>query len=298
MIDLVILTDKDNITQFSNSNQPIPGFIEDALLREALEKLGLKVERLAWDDPHFDWSTTKSVIFRSTWDYFYRYPEFSKWLNTVAKKTRLLNSKDIIRWNINKRYLLDLKTHGINIAETFVIARGSQKTLVDLHQELRWSETVLKPCVSGTARHTYKLNAGNLNAHEAIYKDLIENEDMMLQPFQYSIVDKGEVSLMFFGEHFSHAVLKTAKKDEFRVQSNFGGSVKLYEASDEEILFGEKVLSACPELPSYARVDIFIDNHGNIALSELELIEPELWYRLHPESANLHAKQLYKVLVS
>ena len=46
-----------------------------------------------------------------------------------------------------------------------------------------------------------------------------------------------------------------------------------------------QVLHASPELPIYARVDIFRDNDGNLALAELEIFEPELWFRLHPESS-------------
>ena len=67
---------------------------------------------------------------------------------------------------------------------------------------------------------------------------------------------------------------------------------------NEEILFSEKAVSACPELPIYARVDIFEDNDGHIALSELELIEPELWFRNHKEAAMLLAKGVFKRLVA
>jgi hypothetical protein len=32
-------------------------------------------------------------------------------------------------------------------------------------------------------------------------------------------------------------------------------------------------------------VDAIWDNNNNLALAELELIEPELWFRNHPEAA-------------
>jgi hypothetical protein len=76
------------------------------------------------------------------------------------------------------------------------------------------------------------------------------------------------------------------------VQDDFGGSVYVYTPTQEEIIFSKKAVKACPELPIYARVDIFTDNQGNIALSELELIEPELWFRYHPEAANVLAKAI------
>ena len=33
------------------------------------------------------------------------------------------------------------------------------------------------------------------------------------------------------------------------------------------------------------RVDIILDNNNQLALSELELIEPEMWFRFNPDAA-------------
>jgi hypothetical protein len=90
-------------------------YLEDNLLKDAIEKLNLKVERKSWDDPNFDWSSTRFVIFRTTWDYFDRFTEFSDWLNAVSQQTTLLNSENIIRWNIDKHYLQDLQEKGVHI---------------------------------------------------------------------------------------------------------------------------------------------------------------------------------------
>lgn len=295
MIDIVILTDQQNLHQYNDESIQQDGFIEDFILQQALESEGLNVLRLAWDTSDFDWSTTKTAVFRSTWDYFYRFPEFSKWLSKVSKQTKLINSAEIIHWNIDKHYFLDLEKRGLNVAESYFIEQGSTITLQELHEKLGWSETVLKPCISGTARHTYQLNQNNLKEHEIILNELLTNEAMMLQPFQHNIVNKGEVSIILFGGQYSHAVLKVAKPKEFRVQSNFGGQVSGYKPTPNEIAFAEHAVRCCPELPVYARVDVFNDNHGNIALSELELIEPELWFRLYPKSANLLAKTINKI---
>ena len=291
-IDIVILTESRYTNEKSegNSNQTV--YLEDELLQDALIAQGLKTIRLSWDDASFDWSSTNYIIFRSTWDYFYRFPEFSKWLSKVSKQTTLINSENVIRWNLDKHYLLDLKEKGVHIAKSHFIIKGSKTTLKELHQELGWKETVLKPCISGTARHTYKLNNSNLDEHEVIFKELIQEEAMMLQPFMYNIVEKGEVSMMVFNDKFTHAVLKTAKQGEFRVQDSFGGCSKLYTPTLEEIKFAENTVKACIELPIYARVDIFTDNENQIALSELELIEPELWFRYFPQAAKILASAI------
>lgn len=287
--DVIVLTDHRYI---NDSDDPYNHnvFYEDMLVVNALKAEDLKVDRKAWDDSSFNWNSTKSIMFRTTWDYFDRFDEFSEWLSNVAEQTELINSERLIRWNIDKHYLIDLQDNGIHIPETEFIEIDTQISLKELHHELGWKETVLKPCVSGAARHTYKLNLNNLEQHEAIFKNLIANEAMMLQPFQYNIVTEGEISMMVFNGQFTHAILKRAKAGDFRVQDDFGGSISDYAPTKNEITFSEQAVLGCPEMPIYARVDIFTDNNGKLAVSELELIEPELWFRNYPKAANLLAK--------
>lgn len=294
-MDVVVLTDKRYLKDSSTDAYKHNVFYEDDLVVKALKNEGFKVLRLAWDDPLFNWSDTKFILFRTTWDYFDRFKEFSTWLSLVSKKTRLLNSEQIIRWNIDKHYLLDLHDNGVHITKSHFLKKGSSTTLQAIHEKLNWEETVLKPCVSGAARHTYRLNKSNIGDYEHVFKKLIAMESMILQPFQYNIVSQGEVSLMIIDGRFTHAVLKTAKKGDFRVQDDFGGAVRPYIPKKEEIEFAENAVRACFEPPIYARVDVFYDNDGILALSELELIEPELWFRNNPKAANLLALAIKKL---
>jgi hypothetical protein len=101
---------------------------------------------------------------------------------------------------------------------------------------------------------------------------------------------------MVFGGKFTHAIQKKAKEGDFRVQDDFGGSVHPYTASQKEIKFSENVVSALSPLPVYARVDVIWDNDNNLAVSELELIEPELWFRHQPNSANKMAQLILNEL--
>lgn len=284
--DVVVLTDRRYINPKEITNYIQNVLDEDNYVKEALEKQGLKVLRLSWDDANFDWNTTKYVLFRTTWDYFDRFDEFSIWLEKVSKQTILLNSEKIIRWNIDKHYLLDLQENGVHICESFFIEKGNSKTLKELAKEFGLTNFVLKPCVSGAARHTYKIIPETIDNHEAIFSELIANEAMILQPFQYKIVEKGEISLMVMNGKFTHAVLKIAKEGDFRVQDDFGGSVHSYTPIQAEINFAENAVKACVEIPMYARVDVFTDNNGKLAIAELELIEPELWFRVNPAAAD------------
>lgn len=294
--DIIILTDSRyvNPTKIDDYTQNV--LDEDNYVKNAFENLGLKVDRLAWDDQTFDWSTTKFILFRSTWDYFDRFTEFSAWLKKVSEETRLINSEKIIRWNMDKHYLLDLEQKGIHTIPTIYLEKNNKKNLKQIHVEKNWRKTILKPCVSGAARHTYKLDQNNMEQHEIIFHELILNEAMMLQPFQNYIVENGEFSLIIINGKFTHAVLKKAKKGDFRVQDDWGGTVHPYTPTSKEIIFAESAVKACIEFPLYARVDIIYDNDGKLAIVELELIEPELWFRNNFKAADLLAQGIHKLI--
>lgn len=285
--DLILLTERryENISPAALSAYARKIIREDLLVQEALEKRGLRTARFDWARPDVDWSNTRAALFRTTWDYFHRFEEFSAWLGKVSAQTRLINPIELVRWNMDKHYLQDLAQRGIHISPAIYIHVGDNTTLEALHRAAGWADMILKPTVSGSARHTYRLNPGNLPEHEATFQSLIAREDMMLQPFQHQVVEQGELSLMVLAGQYSHAVRKVAKAGEFRVQSDFGGAVYPYEPTREEIAFAERTVAACSPQPIYARADLIRDNNGQLALMELELIEPEMWFRLCPSAA-------------
>jgi len=288
--DVVLLTQNRyvNPTELTKSAQNI--LKEDALLQEALEELGLKVCRKAWDDTQFDWSSAHALLFRATWDYFERIDEFKSWLQKVRQQALLINPADLIEWNLDKHYLLELENRGIRIPNTLLLEKGSTSPLKEHYAELQAQgatdkRCVLKPCISGGAWHTYLIEADQIEEYEEIYRTLIAQESFLLQEFQFNVPEEGERSYMVFGGEFSHAVLKKAKAGDFRVQDDFGGSLHQCQPTKEEQAIAMKVVEACPGNALYARVDLFKDNHNEWALAEIELIEPELWFRKNSQSA-------------
>jgi glutathione synthase/RimK-type ligase-like ATP-grasp enzyme len=285
LYDLVLLTEErylDTDTPDWYTQQILD---DDALLIQALANHGKRVIRKDWADPNFDWSSTTAIMFRTTWNYFHRFAEFVAWMNRVEGLTQLINAPELIRWNWDKHYLHYLEKNGVRIPETIFLEQGEYVTLAELHNATGWDETVLKPAISGGGRHTYRLDTTNVDAHEVVFRSLVHAEAMLLQPFQYNIVTRGEVSLMVIGGKYTHAVIKTAKVGDYRVQDDFGGTAAPYLASPEEIALAEHVVTLCHPAPVYARVDIIWDNDNLPAVSELELIEPELWLRNCPEAA-------------
>jgi len=292
MYDIAILTDKRYLNPAKTDWYIDQVLLEDRLLQTALVNQGLIVCKKDWADPNFDWDTTKYAIFRTTWDYFDRFEEFFNWLEETKHKTIFINSTEIINWNIDKHYLRDLATNGINIAPTLFIEQGNNITLTDLFIKTKWTEAVIKPAISGAARHTYRITPNNCRNYENIFQELIAKEGVLFQEFLNNITSNGEISLIMIGGKHTHSVKKIAKKGDFRVQDDHGGIVEEYTPNKKEINFAEKCIKNCPYFPIYARVDIVYDNNNLPSLSELELIEPELWFRNCPKSAEKLAKEI------
>ena len=88
------------------SCDPFPPVADDEEpLRAALRRRGFEVFDPPWDDRAFDWSRCAAVLLRCTWDYQRRAPEFLAWCERVATQTRLFHPPEVVRWNIDKRYL-------------------------------------------------------------------------------------------------------------------------------------------------------------------------------------------------
>jgi glutathione synthase/RimK-type ligase-like ATP-grasp enzyme len=294
--DIIILTD-ERYEHEDPGNWYIAQIMkEEGLLLDGLAVKGLRAKRVAWSNPDFDWSTTKAAVFRSTWDYFDRYREFSAWMDRVVSQTRLFNSPALLRWNLDKHYLRDLAERGVAIPSTRFVEIGESATLSELVAACGFDELILKPAISGGARHTYRFRASECSALESIFRKLISQESMLLQPFIRSVLTHGEISLIVIGGRCTHAVRKIAKAGDFRVQDDHGGTVQFHDAAIDEIKFAEMSVASCPESPMYARVDVVRDEHGALALMELELVEPELFFRFCPTSANALATALANAL--
>lgn len=267
---------------------------EDQWLMDACRDLKLNVGRKSWDDPDFDWSTTRAVIFRSTWDYFDRFSEFEKWLHRIKSVTQFINPQELVFWNIDKRYLLELESQGVGIIPTHIVRQGNQGNLSEIADQKVWHDIVIKPTVSATARDTHCLTLEEYTSPsvQQMFNELCQQKTMMVQPFLSRVLEEGELSVIVIDGRVTHGLRKVAKAGDYRVQSDFGGSIHLEEPDENAIEIAEQVVVCCPAKPLYARVDLLKDDKGDWKLGELELVEPELWFRLYPKSAALLAKAI------
>ncbi len=94
---------------------------DDAGLVAALRQRGLHARWLSWDDP--DIGHADLVILRATHDYAGRLEEFLAW--SIGVKN-LLNAPNVVAWNADRRYLLDLAARGVPTVPGEVFAPGER----------------------------------------------------------------------------------------------------------------------------------------------------------------------------
>ena len=68
----------------------------------------------------------------------------------------------------------------------------------------------------------------------------------MIQPFLPSVREEGEYSLIFFGNDYSHALIKKPKSGDYRIQSLYGGTEETYSPTINEINEAQKILNTLP----------------------------------------------------
>ena len=271
---------------------------DDAHLAATLRQLGVEPVSCVWNAPAVDWSRFDAVLIRTIWDYFKHYAEFLAWLDRLDQLgVPTINDSTLLRWNSDKRYLLELAARGVDIIQTRLF-HGSE--LDEVLAPMRDQQVVVKPTVSGGAWHTLRGVVGEDTFAQAL-TGLPRQHDYLLQPFVPAVVSAGEWSLLFFAGTFSHAVLKRAAAGDYRVQSEFGGSIESAVPDTPTLLAAGRALAAVASMGhgdlAYARVDGVV-SAGQFLLMELEMVEPFLFLAEQPQTAERFARQLAQRLES
>jgi glutathione synthase/RimK-type ligase-like ATP-grasp enzyme len=260
---------------------------DDALLRDELARRGVDARAAVWNDPARDWSAFDRVVLRSVWDYHRSLGAFLAWLDRLeAQGVALFNPAPLVRWNSSKAYLRAGAARGWNVPSTAWLERGRPVDLAGLLAERGWAEAVVKPAVSASAYGTFRVSAAAAAtgaSGEALGR-LLEEGDVLVQPFLPEVTRDGEWSFVFLGGALSHAVRKRPAAGDFRVQREHGGSVEGVTPPAALRREAESVAALLPGPCAYARVDgVVVEDR--LCLMEVELIEPELFLAHHPRAA-------------
>lgn len=269
---------------------------EDNLLTRHLRALGHHVEPRIWSNPAVDWRSYDAVVLKSPWDYFDRVQEFYVWLDRIeALGVRLLNPVATVRWNADKKYLLDMQQAGVRIVPTQWLTKGTTFDAESLFAALSTDRMVVKPAISGGAKNTFDLMLPEAQRRAPELTELLRHEDFLAQPFQPEIQTQGEWSLIYLGGEYSHCVLKTPKAGDFRVQHYLGGGIEPQEAPVHLRATADQIVRDFAKNCLYARVD-GVDANGELLLMELELIEPFLYLASDENSLTRYEQALSRIL--
>ncbi len=212
------------------------------------------------------------------WGYHERIDLWSARLDDLERSgLPILNPVSALRWNSRKSYLAELASHGAAIVPTEFVHEITPEAVDAARARFDTPLVVVKPLISAGAMATVRLAPGDP-------LDGTPPGAAMIQPYLPAIVGEGEISLLYFGGRFSHAVLKVAAPGDFRVQARLGGAARaLPSPSREAFAAADTVLAACPHRLDYARVDLIRGPDGGLVLMELEAIEPDLFLQFAPD---------------
>ena len=274
---------------FLTLHDPSGFVIDDELAVLPLARRGIRVETIPWDRPGVDWRQYALVVIRSTWDYQHHAQRFLGVLEEIERLgVTLVNGSDIVRWNMQKSYLRELASKGIEIVPTLWRESLAPGELVPLFEDLRSLEGVIKPILSGTAQGAWRLDAESVRRLAPEIEAYYANRALMMQPFELGIVEEGEFSMMYFNGRHSHSILKVPKTGEFRVQEEYGSELLSITPERALLAAGDAAIAAVGQKLLYARVDLV--RHDEVfRLMELELVEPSIYLRTDAGAADRFA---------
>ena len=195
---------------------------DDRSFHEALNQLGIEFELKPWDAKPFLNEKTQAVLIRTTWDYQEKPLEFLRWAKETADRVPLMNGPEVVQWNAKKTYLRDLHEAGAPLAPTLWLEQGDQVSVEQALLKNDWQQGFIKPVFGATARGTCRFGEAlaSMEEAQAHLDSWLAREDMMLQPYLKSVETEGEISLLYLGGEFSHAVQKIPVPGDYRVQDD------------------------------------------------------------------------------
>jgi glutathione synthase/RimK-type ligase-like ATP-grasp enzyme len=249
-------------------------------LAPAFTARGMTLGPVDWRAPIEVFDGVAAALIGTPWDYFDLAGKFIARLDELeALGIPVLNSPQVVRWNIEKTYLRDLEERGASTIPTLWLDDAGREDILAALDRFATDSVVVKRQVGGGALGQHRFARDNLPT-----ENWRMGHPAMIQPFLPAIVEEGEISLIFIAGEFSHALRKLAAKGDYRIQSLFGGREEDFAPSPAELAEAGAVLAACPfPAPLYARIDIVRLPSGKLAVMEAELIEPYLYPDQGPE---------------
>lgn len=262
-----------------NPQDPDPD-LDIPYAKTAAKELKIDLVFANWNDEQINWTDFDAAVIRSTWDYVPIRDKFLKKTKEISNETKLFNSHEVMSWNTDKKYLLELEAKGVPIIPTKFV-----HNIEEAKDAISWAfgkgnSIAIKPNVGAGARLAGKANSVQ-EALTFVDEILKAKRVAMIQPYVSSVDNEGEKAIIIINGQISHV----AKKVPALTVGGHGDAAGSQEITDEIIEIVETVSKAVKEWDDllFARVDVVrLDN--KLVLMELELTEPWLFMQFRPEA--------------
>lgn len=214
---------------------------------------------------------------------------------------KLLNSPEILEWNIDKHYLRELEKLGMPIIPTIWLEPEQNLTKHQVHSRFpAFGDFVVKPTISsggrGVGRYTSTSADSRREAIEHAMDLLASGSGVMIQRYLEQVDTQGEVSLVYYNGVISHTVQKTAMLHAACDGPEPEQIVTARYPSQEEWGWGERVrryvhdyikhTSEHDTQVLYGRVDLVADGKGSYYVMEISLVEGNLYLESTSEAVD------------
>jgi glutathione synthase/RimK-type ligase-like ATP-grasp enzyme len=266
-------------------------FVTDFHLSVApMAALGWQVETVPWRS-RVDWDEFDAVYICTPWDYPDYLPQFLDVLVRIESSQALLvNDLSLVHWTMEKTYLRDIELRGGDIVPSTWYEGFEAVNPAGFFAEHETGKVVIKPIVGANARDTFVLEDPVDDVTLQMLRQVYAGRAFLVQPFIEAIQSEGEYSLFFFNGSYSHAILKTPKDGDFRVQEEHGADIVAVQAPEALLDTAQELFGSIEPLPVYGRGDWVRGPDGRYLLMELELIEPSLYLRTDSGAAARFAR--------
>jgi glutathione synthase/RimK-type ligase-like ATP-grasp enzyme len=264
----------------------------DACLAEALRAHRQRVTAAPWNGSFEPFAGASAVVIRSTWDYHEAPDAYRAWLDRLDP-ARTFNDPSLIRWNLSKGYVLDLARRGAPIPRS-LDAAAEPSAVARALRGLDLREGVIKPLFGASGFGVERVTLGTEAAALERARARKHLDRVLVQEFLPEIRG-GELAGVFFDGAFSHGLRRRPAPGEFRINSQYGGTLEAATLPAPVVESMAAVLALLPQAPLYARVDGLVRD-GRFVLMELEVNEPGLGLDLAPGSAARFAEALQRRL--
>lgn len=269
---------------------------DEAPALEALRAAGHEAEAIAWDatasprggpgvdagpDPSHDPAAFDLCVLRATWNYIHQPEAFLAWVVHATGVSAVWNPAPIVRRNHHKRYLTELASEGVRTVPSILLPRGTGVKLDRLVREAGWTErgwhgVVLKPAIGGWSWGVRAFPA-DLDAAQRDLEERGVEQDLIVQPVVPGYGEGRERSIVWIDHEVTHAVAKRP-----RLEGELESATLASPPTAAELELVEGCVAPLSQWLLYARIDVVPDADGEPMVSELELIEPSLYFFLHP----------------